>query len=182
MRKFNIPHKFQLITIIELYAQWIREGKLVVSSDWNRDLKVKFTVQDPCNIARKTGSNKIVDDLRFVVKRVAGEENFVETIPNRDNNFCCGGGGGALQAGFTDQRQAYGRTKFNQIAATGADYVIAPCHNCHGQIEDIGRLYGGSYHVVHLWTIICLAMGVLGENERSYLGPDLAEVGLNRDK
>jgi hypothetical protein len=32
--------------------------------------------------------------------------------------------------------------------------------------------------VVHLWTILCLAMGCLGENERAYLGPDLAEVGL----
>ncbi len=178
MRKFNIPHKFQLTTIIELYAQWIREGKLKVNADWNKDIKAKFTVQDPCNIGRKTGANKIVDDLRFVVKTVVGEENFIDTVPNRDNNYCCGGGGGALQAGFPEERRAFGKIKFNQIAATGATYVIAPCHNCHGQIEDIGHHYGGNYHVVHLWTIICLAMGVLDESERTYLGPDLAEVGL----
>jgi len=119
-----------------------------------------------------------VDDLRFVIKTVVGEENFIDTVPSRENNYCCGGGGGALQAGFPDQRRAYGRTKFNQIAATGATYVIAPCHNCHGQIEDISEHYGGNYHVVHLWTIICLAMGVLAETERTYLGPDLAQVGL----
>jgi Fe-S oxidoreductase len=178
LRKFNIPHKFQLTTIIELYAQWIREGKLKVNADWNKDIKATFTVQDPCNIARKTGSNKIVDDLRFVVKTVVGEENFIDTVPNRDNNYCCGGGGGALQAGFPEERRAFGKIKFNQIAATGANYVIAPCHNCHGQIEDLGHHYGGDYHVVHLWTIICLAMGVLDESERTYLGPDLAEVGL----
>jgi hypothetical protein len=29
-----------------------------------------------------------------------------------------------------------------------------------------------------LWTIMCLAMGNLGENERGYLGPDLADFGL----
>ena len=178
MRRFKIPHKFELITIIELYAQWIREGKLGVNSDWNKDLKIKFTVQDPCNIGRKTGSNKIVDELRFVIKTVVGEENFIDMVPNRDNNYCCGGGGGALQAGFPDQRRAYGRTKFNQLAATGAGYVIAPCHNCHGQIEDIGEHFGGNYHVVHLWTMICLAMGVLADTERTYLGPDLARVGL----
>ncbi len=178
MRRFNIPHKFELTTIIELYAQWIKEGKLKVNADWNKDIGVKFTVQDPCNIGRKSGSNKIVDDLRFVVKTVVGEENFIDTVPNRDNNYCCGGGGGALQAGFPDQRRAYGKVKFNQIMATGAAYVIAPCHNCHGQIEDIGEHYGGNYHVVHLWTIICIAMGVLAETERTYLGPDLAEVGL----
>jgi Fe-S oxidoreductase len=178
LRRFNIPHKFELTTIIELYAQWIKEGKLKVNADWNKDIGVKFTVQDPCNIGRKSGSNKIVDDLRFVVKTVVGEENFIDTVPNRDNNYCCGGGGGALQAGFPDQRRAYGKVKFNQIMATGAAYVIAPCHNCHGQIEDIGEHYGGNYHVVHLWTIICIAMGVLAETERTYLGPDLAEVGL----
>jgi hypothetical protein len=26
--------------------------------------------------------------------------------------------------------------------------------------------------------LICLSLGCLGENERTYLGPDLAEVGL----
>ncbi|MCG8564256.1 MAG: (Fe-S)-binding protein [Desulfobacterales bacterium] len=179
MRKFKIPHQFQLITIIELYARWIREGKLQVNSQWNREIQAKFTVQDPCNIGRKTGSNRIVDDLRFVVKTVVGEENFIDTIPNRMNNFCCGGGGGALQAGLPDQRRAYGKIKFNQIMDTGADYVIAPCHNCHGQIEDMAHHHGGNYRVVHLWTIICLAMGILAETERTYLGPDLAEVNLN---
>lgn len=178
MRKYNIPHNFKLITIIELYAQWIKEGKLKVNSDWNKDLKVKFTIQDPCNIGRKTGSDKIVNDLRFVLKTVVGEENFIDTVPNRSNNFCCGGGGGALQAGFPDNRQAYGKVKFDQIMVTGATYVIAPCHNCHAQIEDIGEHFGGNYHVIHLWTLICLAMGILDENERTYLGPDLAEVGL----
>ena len=39
--------------IYEYYAKWIREGRLKVNSDWNRDLKIKFTVQDPCQIVRK---------------------------------------------------------------------------------------------------------------------------------
>jgi hypothetical protein len=42
----------------------------------------------------------------------------------------------------------------------------------------LGEHYEGGWQVVHLWTIICLAMGILGENERTYLGPDLAELGL----
>ena len=178
MKKFNIPHNFEFTSIITLYAQWIKEGKLKVNSDWNRDLKIKFTLQDPCNIVRKTWGEKMAEDLRFVVKTVVGEKNFVDMIPCGTNNFCCGGGGGALQAGLTEQRRAYGKVKFDQIMKTGAKYVLAPCHNCHGQMEDIGEFYGGNYHVVHFWTIICLAMGMLGENERAYLGPDLAEFGL----
>ena len=47
---------------------------------------------------------------------------------------------------------------------------LTPCHNCHTQIEDIGEHYGGAYHVTHLWTLICLSLGILGPDERKYLG------------
>ena len=173
-----MPHNFEIQSIIQLYAQWIREGKLRVNSDWNRELKVKFTVQDPCQLVRKSFGNPVAADLRFVVKSVVGEENFIDMTPNMSNNYCCGGGGGYLQSGLVDARRYYGRLKFNQIKSTRAEYCITPCHNCHAQIHDLSEHYEGGYHTVHLWTLICLSLGCLGENERAYLGPDLAEVGL----
>ncbi len=179
LRKFNIPHNFEIASIIQFYAKWIREGKLPVSSDWNKDLQVKFTVQDPCQLVRKSLGDPVAEDLRFVIKSAVGEENFIDMQPNKSNNYCCGGGGGFLQAtGFQDQRRQYGKVKLNQILATGADYCITPCHNCHSQILDLSEYFEAPYKTVHLWTIICLSMGVLGEDEREYLGEDLAEVGL----
>jgi len=127
---------------------------------------------------RKTFGDPVADDMRFVVKTVVGEENFIDMYPNKSNNYCCGGGGGYLQSGYTEARHYYGKMKFDQIKATGAQYCITPCHNCHSQIHDLNEHFDGGYYTVHLWTIIALAMGCLGENERSYLGPDLAEVGL----
>jgi Fe-S oxidoreductase len=127
---------------------------------------------------RKSFGDPVADDLRYVVKKVVGEENFIDMAPNKSNNYCCGGGGGFLQSGFPDARRAYGKIKFDQIQATGAQYAITPCHNCHAQIHDICEHFGGHYHTLHLWTLICLSMGTLGENERVYLGPDLASVGL----
>ncbi len=106
----------------------------------------------------------MAEDLRFVVKTVVGEENFVDMTPNRSNNYCCGGGGGFLQSGFPEARRAYGKLKVEQIMATGATYAITPCHNCHAQIHDLSEHYKGGYHTVHLWTLICLAMGILGPN------------------
>ena len=137
-----------------------------------------FTVQDPCQLVRKSLGDPVAEDLRFVVKSVVGEENFIDMTPNRSNNFCCGGGGGFLQSGFPDARRYYGRLKFEQVQQTGADYCITPCHNCHAQIHDIGEHFGGKYHTTHIWTIIGLSMGFLSENEWAYLGPDLAELGL----
>jgi len=178
LQRFQIPHKFELVPIVSLYAKWIREGKLKVNSDWNKNLKVKFTCQDPCNIVRKSYGNVWAEDLRFVCRTLVGDENFIDMVPNRLNNYCCGGGGGALQAPYREERLAYGRFKNDQIVATGASYCITPCHNCHAQIHELGEHYGAGYRTVHLWTLICLSLGILAENERIYLGPDLAEVGL----
>lgn len=173
--RFGMEADFKLESLLTYYAKWIREGKLPVNSKWNSK-NIKFTVQDPCMIVRKAYGESIADDMRFVVKALVGEDNFIDMQPNRSANYCCGGGGGFLQAGMTDHRRTYGKRKFDQIAATGAAYVLTPCHNCHSQMEDVGHFYGGNYGVVHFWTLICLSLGILGENERTYLGPDLLEL------
>ncbi len=129
---------------------------------------------------RKSLGDPIADEMRFVVKAAVGAENFVEMYPNRSNNYCCGGGGGSLQSGFVQERRAYGQLKLEQILGTGAHYCITPCHNCHSQIHDLAGYFQADVHSIHLWTLLCLSLGCLGENERTYLGPDLAEVGLKQ--
>ncbi|MDI6790876.1 MAG: heterodisulfide reductase-related iron-sulfur binding cluster [Thermodesulfobacteriota bacterium] len=126
---------------------------------WNRE-DLKVTCQDPCNLVRKGLGDSVADDLRFVIKQVVGEENFVDMWPNKSNNYCCCCccGGGYLQSGFVEKRRAFGRIKFDQIQATGADIVVTPCHNCRSQIEDLCQVYGGGYRTTHLWSLIVKAM------------------------
>ncbi len=181
VQKHGIKTDLEIAPIVPYYAKWIREGKLKVNSDWNKDLKIKFTVQDPCQQVRKSFGNPLAEDLRFIVKACVGEENFVDMAPNYSNNFCCGGGGGYLQSGYNKERWQYGKLKFDQIITTCADYCITPCHNCHAQIHDLAEHYKASYHTIHMWTLICLSLGILGENEREYLGLDLLEVNLPED-
>jgi Fe-S oxidoreductase len=169
LKKFNIPHNFEFKSIIEFYAKWIREGRLKVDPSWNEN-GLKFTVQDPCKLVRQSLGDPIAEDLRFVIKKCAGEENFVDMHPNKSNNYCCGGGGGSLQSPYRNERRKFGKIKFDQITETDADIVIAPCHNCHSQISDLCGYYGGKYKTIHLWTLICLSLGILSEKERTYLG------------
>jgi Fe-S oxidoreductase len=178
MQKFGIKANFEIQSIIQLYAQWIREGKLKPSTKWNDERKIKFTVQDPCQLVRKTFGDPVAEDLRYVVKAVIGEENFIDMYPNRSNNFCCGGGGGFLQSGYPDERRKYGELKSNQILAPGAAYAITPCHNCHAQVHDLAEQRDHAWQTVHLWTLLCLSLGILGPNERVYLGDDLREVDV----
>jgi hypothetical protein len=58
---------------------------------------------DPRRFLRKSYGDPIAEDLRFVVKSVGREENFIDMRPNRFNNYCCGGGGGGfLQSGYME--------------------------------------------------------------------------------
>lgn len=177
-KRFGINSPLEIAPMVAYYYEWIRSGKLKVSSDWNKALQIKFTVQDPCNQIRKSYGDVQADKMRYVVKACVGEENFIDMVPNKSNNFCCGGGGGYLQSGYTEARFKYGKIKFDQIIATGADYCLTPCHNCHAQIHELAEHYEGAYHVTHLWSIIALSLGILAENEREYLGDNLNEVWL----
>jgi Fe-S oxidoreductase len=177
VERFGLKADFEAGSLVSYYARWIREGRLPVNADWNTR-GIKFTVQDPCQLVRKSLGDTMADDLRFVARTLVGEANFIDMAPSRSANYCCGGGGGFLQAGMKELRWAYGKRKFDQIATTQADYVLTPCHNCHSQIEDLGQHFQGHYRVVHLWTLICLSLGILGADERKYLGPDLARLGL----
>ncbi|SMD02682.1 Fe-S oxidoreductase [Desulfocicer vacuolatum DSM 3385] len=176
LERFKINHNFKVKSIIEYYAKWIRQGRLRVTSDWNRNLKVRFTVQDPCQLTRDR--TDIAKSLRVVVKQAVGEENFVDMSPGGAQNYCCGGGGGALDSGFIEGRRDYGKIKLDQILKTEASYCITPCNSCFRQINDLGRHHGAGFYTVHLWTVLCLSLGILGPGERKYLGPDLASVGL----
>jgi hypothetical protein len=42
-------------------------------------LKIKFTVQDPCQIVGKSYGDHIAEDLRFVVKTVVGGKRILST-------------------------------------------------------------------------------------------------------
>jgi Fe-S oxidoreductase len=77
-----------------------------------------------------------------------------------------------------DARLEYGRLKDEQVKATGADYCITACHNCHAQIHELSEHYGGGYGGSHLWTLICLSLGILGPKERVYLRDDLKDVAV----
>ncbi|WP_321493409.1 (Fe-S)-binding protein [uncultured Desulfobacter sp.] len=177
-KRYNIETKLEIAPMVQYYAKWIREGKLKPSSDWNKDLKVTFTCQDPCQQVRKSFGDPLAEDLRFIIKACVGEENFIDMQPNYSNNFCCGGGGGYLQSGYNEQRLKYGEIKKDQILATGAAYCVTPCHNCHDQIHKLAEHYECEYHTIHLWTLIAFSLGVLGATERLYLGPDLKPLNM----
>lgn len=121
-------------SILELLLEYFRDGRVRVDPARNAD---RVTLHDPCNLVRWGG---IVEPQREILRRVASD--FVEMVPNREQNFCCGGGGGMLSMSeYGGRRVASGEVKAGQIRATGAKIVAAPCHNCADQLLELNKKY-----------------------------------------
>jgi len=139
--------KFPVRSVLELYDEWIQEGRLKLDPTRNPE---PVTLHDPCNLVRKEG---VVEPQRRVLK--AAVMDFREMFPNRKNNYCCGGGGGALaMPEFTEQRLAKGKRKADQLLATGAKIVAIPCHNCMDQFNDINKHYNLGMKMEHISSLV----------------------------
>jgi len=127
-------YPFRVITFVELVAEYIRTGAIQVDPVKNQE---PVTLHDPCNLVRDGG---VIEEQRYILKHVVS--HFTEMTPNRENNFCCGGGGGQLAMGeYAQRRMDIARIKAEQIRRTGAEVVVSPCHNCIDQLMEINKEY-----------------------------------------
>ncbi|MFH1982164.1 MAG: (Fe-S)-binding protein [Pseudomonadota bacterium] len=148
-----------MLTVFELLMRYIKEGRITLD-------KTRFpglaTYHDPCNYGRKAQKlfgHGFFEEPRWILDQCL--ENWVDLYPARMDQFCCGGGGGTLTTGYTEERIFYGRKKMEQIKATGAEMVIVPCHSCHGQLNAIKTEYEmAGLTVKYLWELVadCLVL------------------------
>lgn len=135
-RKDGLP-PVPYIHYVEWLAEALREGKIKI--DPEKRIKEPVTLQDSCNYVRNHGLKAIT---REIISYMVEPGYFVEMAPNKEYNYCCGGGGGFNGIGrYRPQRNVALRKKLEQIKATGAKLVIAPCHNCWDAIRDLEEEY-----------------------------------------
>ncbi len=135
---------------VEFYHELFEQGKIKVAKKF-RD---PVTFHDPCNIVRGLGLH---EKAREVVRATCS--SLIEMEPNREHNYCCCAGGGVINCGppYKVKRIEGDRIKAEQLKAAyekGARVVIAPCHNCHGGLEDIHHHYGIDMEIKFLSDII----------------------------
>ena len=125
-------YPFEVKSILELMDEYVRDGRIHLDPSKNA---ASVTLHDPCNLVRHGG---ICEAQRRVLKRAV--TTFIEMTPNREHNFCCGGGGGQLaMARYKGRRIQAGGMKAEQIRKSGAKVVVAPCHNCIDQLMELNK-------------------------------------------
>jgi hypothetical protein len=140
-------YPFDVITSVELLAEYIRDGRIKVDPS---KISERVTLHDPCNLARSGG---IWQEQRDILNACVTE--FTEMTPNGLDNLCCGGGGGQLaMSEYNERRMAIGKIKAEQIRATGATIVATPCHNCVDQLTQLNATFKLGIQIKTLGEIV----------------------------
>lgn len=147
--KFDIPFGMESSVITML--DYLRSGRIEVDPSKNEGI---YTFHDSCNNARSCG---LTEEPRELLRAVVPE--FREMFPNRAENYCCTGGGGAMSmAEYTPRRLQSAKVKADQLKATGATHVVTSCHNCEDGLSDLIKHYGLEMKVTQLVTLVADAL------------------------
>jgi Fe-S oxidoreductase/CheY-like chemotaxis protein len=147
----GIDQDFEMESSVFTMLRYVREGRIAVD---RTKLAERVTYHDSCNLARSCG---ITEEPRELLREVATD--FVEMIPNRAENFCCTGGGGAMSMSeYTPRRLKSAKVKADQIAATGAKIVVTSCHNCVDGLNDLIKHYKLGCEVKQLVDLVADAL------------------------
>ena len=142
---------FPIESSIFTMLRYLEEGRIVV--DKSKQVE-RVTYHDSCNLARSCG---ITEEPRQLLRHVASD--FVEMTPNRQENFCCTGGGGAMSMSeYAPRRLQSAKVKAEQIKATGAKVVVTSCHNCVDGLKDLIRHYQLGCEVKQLVDLVSEAL------------------------
>jgi len=153
---------------MDLLEEYIKSGRIKLNT---HKFHEAYTVHDPCNYVRKSQmafGQSTGDQSRWIAQQCIDPSLYREMCEDSMNNLCCGAGGGAWAMPYDEERLAYGKMKSDQIRDTGAEIVIAPCHNCRDQIMKglagefkkgrEGFDMGNYKETLYLWELVSLCL------------------------
>ena len=156
------------IYLYDYLMEVIQQGRIKLDKSINAGRR--FTWHDSCKHGReleKHFGKAYYEEPRFIVRQCV--DDFVDMIPNRSNNYCCGAGGGLWPMPFEAQSAYHGRFKADQIRRSGADVVVVGCSNCRDQMmKRLPRYYKDyTYETKYLWQLVAesLVLEPLSEAE-----------------
>ena len=120
MWKGHYPREFEIFHVTQFLEELISLRRLRL-----KGLDLTVTYHDPCDLGR---GSKEFDAPRDVIRAVPGIK-LVEMEHNREDCFCCGGGGN-LEIFDPGLSSEIARNKIDEVIRTGAQAVVTSCQQC----------------------------------------------------
>ncbi len=130
--KNHYPDGFEIFHYTQILQDLIKKGQIQISNQ----IPKKVTYHDPCFLGRCNGE---YDSPREILSAIPGIE-LLEMDRNRENSFCCGGGGGNF---YTDMLgpgiDSPSRVRIREAYQTGADILAVSCPICKVMLEEAAK-------------------------------------------
>jgi Fe-S oxidoreductase len=147
----GVDQDFVMESSVITMLRYLKEGRIKVDKTKNSE---PVTFHDSSNNARSCG---FFEEPRELLNMVVTD--FREMTPNRTENYCCTGGGGAMSMSeYTPRRLVSARVKADQLKATGAKIVVTSCHNCVDGLADLIKHYKLGMEVKQLVDLVAEAL------------------------
>jgi len=163
--------------ITQYLEKLIREGKLQPK----KSLPLKVTYHDPCHLGRlgepwihwngkevkvpgvlmwlhdppkkyRRGTFGVYDAPRNVIKSIPGL-NFVEMYRIREYAWCCGAGGGVIDA-YPDFAEWTASERLKEALSVGAEAIVSACPWCKRVFKDAAKKNGTRIEVLDIIELI----------------------------
>jgi Fe-S oxidoreductase len=169
----------EILHITQYLERLIREGRLELKNS----LPLKVTYHDPCHLGRlaepwihwcgkeykphsaplpmvlhdppkkyRRGTFGVYDPPRNVLKRIPGLE-FVEMYRIREYGWCCGAGGGVIDA-YPEFASWTGAERLREAKAVGAEAIVSACPWCKRVFLDAAEETGDKIEVLDILELI----------------------------
>ena len=137
---------FEVLHTVQLFDRLIAKGKIKLG-ELPREV---VTYHDPCDLGRKSG---VYDTPRQLLGAIKGLElREMERI--KDQTWCCGAGGGLLEA-YPDQAAWTARERIKEAkATTGAETLVTACPWCEYSFKNAVEAMGARMKINNIAEII----------------------------
>lgn len=143
--------RIPIVHIHDVVEAYIKAGKLEL--DPSRNEGRTYTLHDPCNYFRACN---YTENTRTILNAVVPNGAYIEMTPNRADTFCCGGGSGILfdNPEMLEYRILASTKKAEQVRATGAEVLVAPCAICKAQLNPMAKAHNLGVEVAGLMDLV----------------------------
>lgn len=177
--KIGIRPDIEILHITEYLHRLIKEGKLKLT----KKVPLAVTYHDPCNLGRlaepwihwegkeisvmgglilqdppktwRRGADGVYDVPRDILRGIQGLK-FIEMKRIREYAWCCGAGGGVLEA-YPDQSAWTAGERIKEAVASGAEAIVTACGWCERNFRDSIEASGNGMKVYDIIELLEMA-------------------------
>jgi len=140
---------FDVVHISQLFDDLLSEEKIA----FKEMSKEVLTYHDPCELGRLSG---LYEQPRRLIRQIPGMR-LVEMERNRENAWCCGGGGG-VKTVYPDQSLKVGLVRLKEAESSGATTIVSSCPTCKWNLGDALGPAGSRLKIVDLSELVHSAL------------------------